>query len=63
MTVKAAMAERSINLVVPLAHEATAMRIRDTAASQQARSGAVSPLIGSGLRRGDVDSTMKRLGR
>ena len=33
MEVKAAMTERSINLVVPLAHEATDMRITDTAGS------------------------------
>jgi retron-type reverse transcriptase len=58
MTVKAAMAERSINLVVPLAHEATAMRIKETAGSSQARPCAVSPLIGPGLRQGDVDSTI-----
>lgn len=32
MRVKATMTERTIDLVVPLAHEATAMRITDTAA-------------------------------
>jgi len=30
MRVKAIMTERSFNLVVPLAHKATAMRIKDT---------------------------------
>ena len=57
MMVKATMTERSLNLVVPLAHEATDMRIRGTADSVQARSRAVSPLIGSDLRQGDVHST------
>jgi RNA-directed DNA polymerase len=57
MTVKALMPVRSVNRVVPLAHEATAMRTTDTAASERARSGAVSPLIGASLRRGDVDCT------
>jgi RNA-directed DNA polymerase len=57
MTVKALMPVRSLNLVVPLAHEATAMRTTDTAAPVQARSGAVAPLIGASLRPGDVDST------
>ncbi len=60
MTVKAIMPVRNLNLVVPLAHEATAMRIADTYASLQEWSGAVSPLIGSSLRRGDVDSTHRR---
>ena len=54
------MAERSFNLVVPLAHEATAMRITDTAGSSRAASSAVSPLIGASLRQGDVDSTNGR---
>ncbi len=49
------MTERSFNLVVPLAHEATAMRITDTAGSKPVRSGAVPPLK---PRRGDVESTM-----
>jgi RNA-directed DNA polymerase len=62
MTVKALMPVRNLNLVVPLAHEATAMRTTDTAATVQARSGAVAPLIGwsdakDSLRPGDVDST------
>jgi len=50
----------AINLVVPLAHEATAMRIRDTTDLMIGASRAVSPLIGHGLRRGNVDSTMER---
>jgi len=54
------MTERTFNLVVPLAHKATDMRIADTSGSVQVRSGAVSPLIGSGLRQGDVDSTTGR---
>ena len=57
MTVKAIMPERFSNLVVPLAHEATAMRETDTAGSSRERSGAVIPLIGASLRRDDVDST------
>ena len=60
MMVKVIMPVRNLNLVVPLAHEATAMRITDTAAPVQARSGAVSPLIGASLRLGDVDSTQRR---
>ena len=55
MEVKAAMTERSFNLVVPLAHEATAMRITDTAGSTLGRSGAVSLL---NIQPGDVESTM-----
>jgi RNA-directed DNA polymerase len=57
MTVKALMPVRKVNLVVPLAHEATAMRNTDTSASERVRSAAVSGLIGEGLRSGDVDST------
>ncbi|MRR49336.1 MAG: RNA-directed DNA polymerase [Rhodocyclaceae bacterium] len=57
------MPVRILNLVTPLAHKATAMRTTDTAASQQDRSGAVSPLIGSSLRRGDVDSVNERSSR
>jgi len=52
------MTEQVFNLVVPLAHEATAMRNKDTGRRSAARSSAVSPMIGEGLRRGDVDSTM-----
>jgi hypothetical protein len=60
MTVKATMTERTFNLVLPLAHEATAMRTTDTDGSSRARSRAVSPLIGDSLRQGDVDSTTGR---
>jgi RNA-directed DNA polymerase len=49
-----------INLVVPLAHKATAMRTTDTAGESVGPSGAVTPLIGASLRRGDVDSTKRR---
>jgi RNA-directed DNA polymerase len=48
------------NLVVPLAHEATAMRITETAGSVRNASGAVSALIGSRLRCGDIDCTKGR---
>lgn len=44
MMVKATMSVR-FNLVVPLAHKATAMRITDTAFGYTVWSGAVSPLI------------------
>lgn len=55
------MTVRNLDLVAPLAHEATAMRIADTAGSRRAASGAVSPLIGhDGLRWGDVDSATGR---
>ena len=64
MTVKAIMPVRHLNLVVPLGHKPTAMRITETAAPAQAWSGAVTPLIGNhpgmSLRRGDVDSTPRR---
>ena len=60
MTVTAPMPARNLNLVVPLPHEGTAMRTTDTAASRQARSGAVAPLIGQGLRQSDVYSTIQR---
>lgn len=46
-----------INLVVPLPHEGTEMRGKDTAGSRRDGSSAVAPMIGRGLRRGDVDST------
>jgi RNA-directed DNA polymerase len=55
MEVKATMTERSFNLVVPLAHEATDMRTTDTAGSRRDRSGAVTLL---NTRRGDVESTI-----
>ncbi len=58
--VKANMTERFLNLVVPLAHKATDMRIADTTGQCSGRSGAVTPLIGESLRQGDVDSTNKR---
>jgi len=60
MTVTTPMPARNLNLVVPLAHEATAMRSTETASLRSGLSGAVSPLIGESLRQGDVDSTMKR---
>ncbi len=49
------MTERSFNLVVPLAHEATAMRTTETNRHRAMRSGAVSQLSN---RMGDVDSTI-----
>ena len=57
--VKAAMTERSFNLVVPLAHEATAMRITDTGRRRAERSCAVSL---PSDRPGDVDSTINAAG-
>lgn len=54
--VTAIMTERYINLVSPLAHKATDMRTTDTTGSGRDRSGAVSPLIGSGLLGRDVES-------
>lgn len=56
------MTARLNNLVLPLAHKATAMRIADTADSNQARSSAVPMLIGECLRQGDVDSKMIQSG-
>jgi len=56
MTAKAPMPVRNLNLVGPLAHEATAMRIADTAATVRARSGAVAHLIGISPWVVDVDS-------
>lgn len=53
------MTVRNLNLVTPLAHEATAMHITDTASSASGRSGAVSPVIGASLRQSDVDSVNK----
>ena len=61
MTVKALMPVRKLNLVAPLAHEATDMHTTDTAATVQARSGAAASLIGLGLRGGGVDSAMGTL--
>lgn len=60
MEVKAAMTERNINLVVPLAHEATAMRNEDTSRQPAERSSAVSR---PSNRAGDVDSTIHPAGR
>jgi hypothetical protein len=62
MEVKAAMTERSFNLVVPLPHKGTAMRNEDTRRQCAVRSSAVSPLIGEGLRQSDVDSTISPAG-
>lgn len=53
------MTERQIDLVVPLAQKATDMRITETTDICPDRSGAVSRLIGEGLRLGDVDSTTR----
>lgn len=61
MTAKTLMPVRTLNLVTPLAHEATAMRITDTAGSSRVWPGAVSPLIGNSLRRSDVDSANGRI--
>jgi len=55
MEAKVTMAERSFNLVEPLAHKATAMRTTDTTGSAPARSRAVSHLSN---RVGDVDRSM-----
>lgn len=60
MMVKASMPVRSLNLVAPLAHKATDMRTTETAATAQAWSGAVAPLIGASLRPGDVQSANTR---
>jgi RNA-directed DNA polymerase len=59
MEVKAVMTERTFNLVVPLAHKATAMRVPDTDRQRAERSGAVSQLSN---RLGDVDSTNNAVG-
>ncbi|VUZ24133.1 Uncharacterised protein [uncultured Comamonas sp.] len=56
MTVTALMPVCNLNLVAPLGDLPTARHIADTAAPGLARSGAVSPLIGASLRRGDVES-------
>lgn len=49
-----------INLVAPLAHEATDRRIAETAGDRRDRPGAVSEPIGADLRLGDVDSATDR---
>jgi RNA-directed DNA polymerase len=54
MMVMATTPVRTLNLVVPLPHEGTAMRTTETAGPRPERSGAVSPLSD---RRGDIDST------
>ncbi|MGB4810993.1 MAG: hypothetical protein WBP13_00715 [Methylophilaceae bacterium] len=56
------MTVRLNNLVLPLAHKATAMRDIDTSGSSQARSSAVTLLIGENLRQSDVDSKNKQSG-
>jgi RNA-directed DNA polymerase len=56
MTVKALMPVRNLNLVAPLAHEATATRIDGNRQARPVLPGAVSGLIGESLRPGDVDS-------
>jgi RNA-directed DNA polymerase len=58
MTVKALMPVRIVNLVTPLAHNATDMHTMDTAASAQARSSAAATLIGPGLRDGSLHSAI-----
>jgi len=55
MTVKALMPVR-MNLVAPLAHEATDMHATDTAAQVRAWSGVAHALIGSGLRGAGLES-------
>jgi RNA-directed DNA polymerase len=59
MTVTTLTPVRNLNLVTPLFHKNTAMRTTETGHFNMARSGAVSPLIGSDLRQGDVDSVNK----
>jgi hypothetical protein len=54
------MTVRLNNLVLPLAQKATAMRIMETAESDQNASSAVASLIGANLRQGDVDSKIQR---
>ena len=49
------MSVPNLNLVAPLPHKGTAMHTTDTAARVQARSGAVSPVIGQRLLGSDVD--------
>ena len=60
MTVKALMPVRNLNLVAPLAHEATAMHTTETAGHVRSRPGAVSQVIGTSLRPGDVESAHRR---
>jgi len=56
MTVKALMPARTLDLVAPLAHEATVMHTTDTTALARATSGAAAALIGNSLRSCSVDS-------
>ena len=56
MTVKALMPVRNVNLVAPLAHEATDKHVTDTAATARAESGAATDLIGVSLRDGGLES-------
>ena len=59
MTVKALIPVRTVNLVAPLAHKATDMYTRDTAAIAQAWSSAAAHLIShTGDRAGSVDSAI-----
>jgi RNA-directed DNA polymerase len=60
MTVKALMPVPILNLVAPLPHEGTDMHTTETAGHVRARPGAVSPVIGQGLRQGDVESAHRR---
>jgi retron-type reverse transcriptase len=60
MTVKALIPVRTLNLVMPLAQKATDMRSTETAEQSLGMSGAISTLIGSDLRRGDVKSIQRR---
>jgi len=58
MMVKASLPVRNLNLVVPLAHEATAMCNPGDGRLTADQPCTVSALIGPGLRCSDVDSTM-----
>ena len=58
MTVKALMPVRTVNLVAPLAHKATAMHNTETVAPVRRMSGAAATLIGASLRGGSVSSAM-----
>jgi RNA-directed DNA polymerase len=60
MTVKTLMPVPTLNLVAPLPHKGTAMHTTETADQGQARSGAVSQVIGQSLRPGNVDSAHRR---
>jgi RNA-directed DNA polymerase len=59
-TIVKAVVTMRFNLVTPLPHKGTAMRVTDTTGSDRVWSGAVSTLIGDSLRRGDVDSVEQR---